>query len=89
MLTAPKFVAARFATAALVAIALLRPGASSAEPMLCSGDFYKACLTTCAQPANKATAPGCFTNCRTLLQRCVQTSCWDGSSNRYCGLLRK
>lgn len=75
--------------AAMIAAALLRPGGAAAEPMLCSGDFYKACLTQCAQMSNKAAAPSCFTNCRVLLQRCVQTSCWDGPTNRYCGLLRK
>jgi hypothetical protein len=79
-----------FAAAIAVAGAmLLCPGATMAEPMLCSGDFYKACTSDCVKLARRAAIPSCLTGCRTLLQQCMQTGCWDGPTNRYCSLLRK
>jgi hypothetical protein len=73
----------------MVGAALLRPASTMAEPMLCSGDFYKACTTGCTKLANRAAIPSCLTSCRTLLQQCLQTGCWDGPTTRYCSLLRK
>jgi hypothetical protein len=77
------------ALAAMAAMAMLRIVPAIADPMLCSGDFYKACISDCAKIADRAAIPSCLTNCRILLLRCRQTSCWDGPKARYCGLLRK
>jgi hypothetical protein len=77
------------AVAAMAAMAMLRTVPTLADPMLCSGDFYKACISNCAKIANRAAVPACLTNCHVLLSRCKQTGCWDGPTNRYCTLLRK
>ena len=77
------------AVAAIVGMAMLRIVPATADPMLCSGDLNKACISDCTKIANRAAIPSCLTNCRTLLLRCKQTSCWDGPKARYCGLLRK
>jgi hypothetical protein len=77
------------AVAAMAGIAMLRIVPAIADPMLCSGNFYKACISDCTKIANHATIPSCLTNCRTLLMRCTRTGCWDGPNTRYCSLLRK
>jgi hypothetical protein len=77
------------AVAAVAGIAMVRTIPAIADPMLCSGDFNKACISDCAKIANRAAIPSCLTNCRVLLLRCTQTGCWDGPKTRYCSLLRK
>ncbi len=81
------------AVAAMAAMAMLRVGPgivpAIADPMLCSGDFNKACMSDCSKIANRAAIPSCLTNCRILLSRCKQTGCWDGPTTRYCSLSRK
>jgi hypothetical protein len=81
------------AIAGIAALATLRiaPGIAPAmaDPMLCSGDFNKACISDCRKIANRASIPSCLTNCRILLSRCKQTGCWDGPQTRYCSLSRK
>ena len=75
------------AIGATAAVLLISPAV--AEPMLCSGDFNKACMAECLKPTNRATAPSCLTNCRVLVERCKHSGCWEGPTNRYCGLNRK
>jgi hypothetical protein len=77
------------AVAAVAAMVMLRIVPAIADPMLCSGDFHKACISDCTKIANRAAIPSCLTGCRVLLQHCTQTGCWDGPKTRYCSLLRK
>jgi hypothetical protein len=59
-----------------------------AGPMKCSGE-QKTCVTTCQKTINPALQGQCIADCRSRLNFCRQTGCWDNGTSRYCGLLRQ
>jgi hypothetical protein len=59
-----------------------------AGPMKCSGE-QKTCVTACQKTINPALQGQCIADCRTRLNYCRQTGCWDNGTSRYCGLLRQ
>jgi hypothetical protein len=75
------------AMAAIVAIYLLGAQSTLAAPMLCSGE-QKTCNSVC-QKSPRALIADCVAKCRTRLDSCKHTGCWDNGKSRYCGLLRQ
>jgi hypothetical protein len=73
---------------AMAASLTLLTASALAAPMKCSGE-QKTCVTVCQKTINPALQAQCIADCRTRLNYCRQTGCWDNGTSRYCGLLRQ
>jgi hypothetical protein len=75
-------------TVAAVVLCICNTPQAFAAPMKCSGE-QKNCVTVCQKTLSPGLVPACANNCRTRLNNCQHTGCWDSGVRRYCGLLRR
>jgi hypothetical protein len=76
------------AVLAIGGVLLFRPETARAAPMLCSGEF-KTCISNCPRIADRNIVSACINGCHARQSMCMRTGCWQGATNRYCGLLRQ